>query len=141
MKLTRLLAPALGVAVVAASAGTATAAPDKPQRLRGMEDRSFAVEVTLPDGSSFPNCYTFEADGTWIDPAAPEGVWSQRGVGSYTATSDLGVGVLSQRGIVTPTGEDGGLELRARTYIPAGAFGPDPLTVVSIGSEVESCGT
>ena len=81
MKLTRLLAPALGVAMIAASAGTATAAPDKPQRLRGMEDRSFAVEVTLPDGSSFPNCYTFEADGTWIDPAAPEGVWSQRGAG------------------------------------------------------------
>ena len=34
-----------------------------------LSGQSFQVNVTnLEDGQSFSNCYTFEEDGTWVDP-------------------------------------------------------------------------
>ena len=152
MKLTRLLAPALGATLVAASAGTAMAAPDGPQRLRGMDDRSFDVVVTggealgLPE--SFPNCYTFEADGTWIDPQFPDadnpvpGTWEQHRVGAttgYSASASAfgGVVTLEQSGRVTPAGGRGVLQLEAVSTVSFG--GNVAATLESVGSEVDSC--
>lgn len=149
MKLTRLLAPALGAALVAASAGTAMAAPTGPQRLRGMDGRSFAVEVTggsaigLPDPLS--NCYTFEAGGTWIDPAFPApGTWTQDRVGAattYSASASAygGFVMLEQTGRVTPAGGRGVLQLEASSTVTVG--GAVAATLESVGEEVDSCPT
>ena len=51
----------------------------------------------------FDNCYTFEADGDWIDKFAlpATGTWEQGRVGastSYTAS----LGPIEQRGTVSP---------------------------------------
>ena len=60
---------------------TAWADPKGSQRLRGLGDRTFAVEVTNlapecfdeisendPEDCNFTNCYEFLADGEWRDP-------------------------------------------------------------------------
>lgn len=149
MKLTRLLAPILGAALMVASAGTATAAPDGPQRLRGMDGRSFEVEVSLPDGTFFAfNCYTFDADGTWIDPKFPDpdssvaGTWEQDGVGattSYRASASAfgGFVTIEQTGRVTPAGGRSVLQLEAMSTVTVG--GEIFATLESVGQEVDSC--
>ncbi len=150
MKLARLLAPVLGTAVLAASGGIAMAQPDGPQRLRGMEGRSFAVEVTGLAPTPIQNCYTFEEDGVWIDDAVRvpgtdiriPGSWSQNGVGATTSYSAVLLdGAISQHGTVTPAKGSGVLQLSATTNIAAGVLGPNApaLTVHSVGSEVEAC--
>lgn len=143
MKLARLLAPVLGTAVLAASGGIAMAQPDGPQRLRGMEGRSFAVEVIGLDSTPIQNCYTFDEDGVWIDDAVPiPGSWSQNGVGATTSYSAVLLGgAISQHGTVTPAKGSGVLQLSATTNIAAGVLGPNApaLTVHSVGSEVEAC--
>ncbi len=143
MQRTRSTIPVVTAALLAATALPAAAAPDESQRLRGMGDRSFAVDVMLPDGTSFPNCYTFEADGTWLDGGVPvPGTWSQDGVGArttYSAAIQTPFGPIEQRGEVTPAG-GGTLQLEARTTVPGALLGaPTDVTLVSTGAEVASC--
>lgn len=121
----------------------AAAAPDGPQRLRGMEGRSFKVDVELPNGASlFENCYTFATDRSWVDGMIPvRGQWEQHRIGAsatYVATLGTAAGLIVQEGTIAPA-RRGTLRLEATTDIPAGLFGPNPITVVSTGTEVESC--
>ena len=85
--------------------------PTESQRLRGLGGRVFAVHVDelSPPGPGFDNCYTFLADGTFVDPLffGPPGVpgtWTQHSVGAattYTATAGItGVVTLVQEGKV-----------------------------------------
>ncbi len=144
MRHPKTLATILAAAGLTAGIATpAAAAPSDSQRLRGMGDRSFAVSVSLQDGTTlFPNCYTFRADGAWIDPLAPAGTWEQHSVGAsttYTASAATPLGDIVQHGTVTPKWGSGVLQLRASTVIPAGIVGANEVTVVSVGSEVDSC--
>ena len=126
------------------------AEPDESQRLRGMGGRVFAVQVTdLSDGSTFPNCYYFNSDGTWDDPLFPEiGTWVQHSTGASTpytaeAVGDFGIIIqLLQQGTVTPAGGSGVLQLEALSQ--AIVVGGDLDGVVlaeflSVGSEVDEC--
>jgi hypothetical protein len=134
---------------------TVGAAPDGSQRLRGLGGRVFLVEVEVafaedccglpPVGFVFANCYFFEPDGTWIDPAFPSpgahvsGNWMQHSTGaktSYTASVDAGV-VLIQEGTVTPANGGGVLQLEAFTTVWFGDFALAGF--VSVGSEVDEC--
>lgn len=129
---------AAGLLVAAAASGPVQAEPDGPQRLRGLQDRVFLVEVApaaLPELTVLVNCYTFEADGTWIDPAAPIAfTWEQTSVG---ASTDYVIrfedGTVFQTGHVTPARGTGVLQLSAET--PLTPFGP----LVSSGHEVDAC--
>lgn len=134
---------------------TVGATPDGSQRLRGLGGRVFLVEVEVvsaldccglpPVGFVFPNCYFFEPDGTWVDPAFPRpeavvpGNWIQHSNGTkttYTASVDAGV-VLIQDGTITPANGKGVLQLEAFTTV---WFGDFPLAeFVSVGSEVDEC--
>lgn len=144
----RALVPALATGLLALGALPAAAAPDEPQRLRGMADRTFAVTVDVYVGDpaegflvdQFDNCYTFAASGAWIDAAAPGalGTWEQHGTGAATTyTAELGGFV--QQGTVTPARGMGVLQLDAVTEIPEGVFGPYALTALTTGAEVDSC--
>ncbi len=127
------------------------AEPDGSQRLRGLGGRVFAVEVTdLSDGSTFPNCYYFNSDGTWDDPLFPElGTWTQDSTGASTpytaeAVADFGgiIIQLLQQGTVTPAGGGGVLQLEAHSQaiVVGGDF--DGLVLaefLSVGSEVDEC--
>lgn len=126
---------------------TVAAAPEGSQRLRGLGDRVFLVNVEVvadplgifPPGFIFPNCYFFVADGTWIDPGFPvPGTWTQDSVGAntgYSASADAGDGaVLLQEGLVTPA--QGGGVLQITAYSEFAALG---LQFVSVGFEVEEC--
>jgi len=126
---------------------TAMAAPDGSQRLRGLGDRVFLVNVEVvadpggffPPGFVFPNCYFFNADGAWVDPGFPvPGTWAQDSVGAstgYSATADAGGGlVLVQDGVVTPAEGRGVLQITA--YSTADLLG---LEFLSVGFEVEEC--
>ena len=135
--------------------GSAAADPDGSQRLRGLGDRVFLVEVEVitaedccglpPVGFTFANCYFFEADGTWIDPAFPRpsspapGTWIQHSTGAattYSAFSDVGI-LLWQEGAVTPARGKGVLQLEAYSTV---FFGDFPLaTFRSVGEEVDEC--
>jgi len=128
--------------------GTVAAAPDGSQRLRGLGDRVFLVNVeVIADpggligvGVTFPNCYIFEADGTWIDPAFPggPGTWEQDSVGTktgYSASAGTAPGlVVLQEGWVTPA--QGGGVLQITAHSAAQLLG---LEFYSIGFEVEEC--
>ncbi len=138
MRTSRLLALAVSTAVIGGSAGAVHAEPAGPQRLRGMDGRSFAVTVTGL-GEPFANCYTFRAGGVWDDPLLPApGSWQQTRVGASTSYS-ASLGPIEQHGTVTPAGGGGELRLHAVTGVPAGVLGPDPLTLVSVGHEVDTC--
>lgn len=146
MRTSRLLALAISTAVIGGSAGAVHAEPSEPQRLRGMEGRSFVVDVFVGVEKLFGNCYTFDADGVWIDTAAlpATGTWQQSGVGaatSYTASLATPLGPIEQRGTVTPAGGRGVLQLRAVTDVPAGILGNEApaLRLTSIGHEVDDC--
>ena len=123
------------------------AAPDGPQRLRGLGDRVFLVNVEVTAdplqiigvGVTFPNCYIFNTDGTWIDPGFPvPGAWEQDSVGtktSYSASADAGEGfVITQEGLVTPA--QGGGVLQITAYSEVAALG---LEFLSTGFEVDGC--
>jgi hypothetical protein len=133
---------------------TVGAKPEGSQRLRGLGDRVFLVEVEvvasvlgddLPVGMVFPNCYFFEADGTWVDPAFPNpetpvpGTWTQHSNGAkttYSASADAGI-VLWQEGTVTPAKGGGVLQLEAFSTLWFGDFALAEF--VSVGSEVKEC--
>ena len=153
MKKTTFFAAVLGVAVSLGIVGLAVADPDGSQRLRGLGDRVFLVEVEvvasvleeLPVGTVFPNCYFFEADGTWVDPAFPNpetpvpGTWTQHSNGAkttYSASADAGI-VLWQEGTVTPAKGGGVLQLEAFSTLWFGDFALAEF--VSVGSEVDEC--
>ena len=132
---------------------TVGATPDGSQRLRGLGGRVFLVEVEvvasvlaeLPVGTVFPNCYFFEADGTWVDPAFPNpetpvpGTWMQHSNGTkttYTASADVGI-LLWQEGTITPAHGAGVLQLEAFSTVFFGDFALADF--VSVGSEVDEC--
>ncbi len=128
--------------------GAVAAAPDGSQRLRGLGDRVFLVDVELtfdpfglffglPVGTTFPNCYVFEADVDgegidWFETAFPtSGNWTQGSVGAKTGyVVDLGA-PFSQMGLVTPAGGKGVLQLEAETSIP------DVIAFYSVGEEID----
>jgi hypothetical protein len=133
----------------------AWAAPDGSQRLRGLGGRVFLVEVEVlfaedgfgipPVGSFFSNCYFFNSDGTWLDPAFPRpgeavaGNWIQHSNGAktaYTASVDVGV-LLWQEGTVTPAKGQGVLQLEAFTTVLFGDFVLGEFA--SVGQEVDEC--
>lgn len=133
---------------------TVWAAPDGPQRLRGLEGRIFQVEgVELDEdglpiaGTEFDNCYYFN-DGNWVDPLFLEGLitpgqWIQHSSGAktnYTATAEVDVGViitLIQDGTVSPAGGKGTLQLEAFSTVLVN--GDVVAEILSIGNEVEEC--
>ena len=130
------------------------ATPDGSQRLRGLGERTFAVEVTdLTDGRTFNNCYTFNEDGSWIDPMFLDpdfilpGTWEQDSTGaktSYTATAwavleDEGIGILlTQVGTVTPAKGGGILQLDADNTVDI--TDPDDPTVIFVTFYLKSVG-
>jgi hypothetical protein len=131
---------------------TVGADPDGSQRLRGLGGRTFFVEVyDVFADEYFDNCYTFNADGTWIDPVFPEiGNWVQHSVGAKTSYSaeayedDYFLGfplLLVQEGDVTPARGRGVLQLKAYSQAIF-FFGASELVIgefESVGYEVDSC--
>jgi hypothetical protein len=143
---TGLLAAIISIGI----AGSAAAAPDESQRLRGMADRVFLVEVEvvssilgddLPVGTIFPNCYFFENGGIWNDPGFPVlGTWMQLSNGaktSYMAFADADGLVLQQEGSVNPAQGKGVLQLEAFSTLLVGEL--ILAEFVSVGSEVDEC--
>lgn len=141
---------------------TLGAAPDGPQRLRGMEGRTFEVQVSnLTTGEpDFKNCYTFEEGGVWIDPLflvgnVVPGTWVQHSNGARTpytaeATADAVPGIvivdLVQEGMVTPARGKGVLQLEANTTVDIILTlpGEDPMVLetqelVSVGFQNNDC--
>ena len=110
MKRTTTIALVAGLFAAAGMATTASAAPDGPQRLRGLQDRVFLVEVAFaaaPETPLFQNCYTFDADGTWIDAFVPEipFSWSAASTGARTDYEiSLPDGTPFQTGEISPRG-------------------------------------
>lgn len=128
---------------------TVGATPDDSQRLRGLGDRVFLVNVELtfdplgffsplPEGTTFPNCYIFaaesDADGNnWFETAFPDtkGTWTQGSVGAKTGyVVDLGF-PFAQMGQVTPAHGKGVLQLEAETSIP------EVIAFFSVGEEID----
>ena len=148
MKSRAFLTLAIGLIIgVFGSVESVEAAPDGSQRLRGLGDRVFLVNVEVVAdpleifgvGTIFPNCYIFNADGSWVDPGFPApGTWEQDSVGAktgYSATADAGGGlVLLQNGVVTPANGGGVLQITAHSE--AAILG---LEFLSVGFEVEVC--
>jgi hypothetical protein len=114
--------------------------------------RAFAVQVEelSPPGPGFDNCYTFLADGTFVDPLffGPPGVpgsWTQHSVGAattYTATAEFQIPggplvTLVQEGTVTPALGGGILQLEANTT--AFVAGAPAAVFLSRGKEVDVC--
>lgn len=106
----------------------------------------FGLEV----GDTFDNCYTFEEDGTWIDPLFLDGlvipgIWEQypapKSRTDYRAIAD-GTGIvgllLIQQGTVAPGRGDKQLEALTTIIIPV-AGNLVFATVRSIGTEVDVC--
>ena len=136
--------------------GSVGANPEESQRLRGMEGRSFSVVVQdiWTGGAPFENCYTFNADGVWDDPAFPvPGTWVQDSTGAkttYTATGLLPVGgdlavLLTQTGTVTPANGGGTLQLDAYNTVDL-VLAADPSVIInsltvltSVGYEDSEC--
>jgi hypothetical protein len=116
------------------------AVPKGSQRLRGLGDRVFLVDVDFyvfgEFSSSFRNCYVFDADGTWSETLFPTaGTWEQNSTGAKTSynvvAQNQGFPIL-QEGWVTPAGGKGVLQLEADTAGPLAAF-----TFVSVGAEID----
>ena len=118
--------------------GTSWATPDGSQRLRGLGDRVFLVtaELTvdrlgigLPIGTTFPNCYIFNAqadiDGyNWFESAFPDvkGTWAQDSNGAKTsyaveASNSVSGDQITQWGHVTPARGKGVLQLEADSFV------------------------
>lgn len=156
-----LIASGLAIGVVE----SVEAVPDDSQRLRGLAGRVFAIHgeyldsrppAAPPVGTTFDNCYYFNADGLWLDPKFPDpgnpanmpengsvipGTWIQHTNGaktSYTALAELpGVLNLIQNGTVTPAGGRGTLQFEA--YSTVLLFGRVIAEIVSLGQEVDEC--
>ena len=97
--------------------------------------------TTGPVGTEFPNCYTFQGDGVWIDPVFPvPGTWTQdiRGATArYTATAGVDGLLLEQSGKVTPfRGRD---SRKLKAYTSFAADGMVLAEFLSRGHEVVSC--
>jgi len=97
--------------------------------------------LTGPVGTEFPNCYTFQADGVWIDPGFPvPGTWTQgiRGATArYTATAQVDGLLLEQSGKVTPfRGRD---SQKLKAYTSLAVDGTVLAEFLSRGHEVVSC--
>ncbi len=98
-------------------------------------------------GGTFPNCYTFNADGTWDHPLYPRlgpfvpGVWVQHTEGAkikYTAYADAMDGTkLVQQGVVTPALKKE-LEAYSTVFIDGVGFFAE---LISVGREVDGCPT
>ena len=126
-------------------AETALATPKDSQKLRGLAGRVFLVTTTELTGTipPRPNCYTFNADGSWVDTGFPvPGTWGQHTNGASTTYSVTAVlppiaGLLVQDGEVTPAQGKGVLQLEAVTsfFIAGNLF----LEFHSVGSEVDEC--
>ena len=155
MKSKLLMATFLSLVAAIGFVETVGAIPDDSQRLRGLGGRTFLVDVEViaaidccdlpPVGFTFQNCYIFEPDGTWLDPAFPRpespvpGTWEQHSVGAkttYTAIADVGI-VLWQEGTVTPAQGKGVLQIEAFSTV---FFGDLALAEFrSVGEEVDEC--
>ena len=132
------------------SMGPLMAAPDGSQRLRGLEGRTFEVEVQnlttgQPDGQ---NCYIFLANGLWVDPKFGLGMAVQHSNGastSYTAEASLDIPnvlslVLVQEGAVTPAQGKGVLQLEAITRVTGILFGQEfDQEFHSVGFQNDEC--
>lgn len=135
---------------------TVEADPDGPQRLRGLADRVFLVDVdTFVFGEivdEFVNCYFFEserdAEGNtiWFEAGGtPLGSWEQHSTGASTGYSvtaevppsdDFPDGLtLLQDGYISPAGGKGVLQLLATSRIAE--FGDFPLYFISEGEEID----
>ncbi len=120
MRITAWLATFVGIVAsiaIAASAGAGSHSglAGKVFAIKGEVVHS--VDPSLPVGTTFDNCYTFNADGSWDDPLFPApatpipGVWVQHTEHPkirYTATvSTLAPGLLLiQNGTVKPGRSD-----------------------------------
>ncbi len=145
-KLTLLLSCVLMVVVSTfLFAEAVTAAPKDSQKLRGLAGRVFLVTTTELSGTlpPTPNCYTFNADGSWIDTGFPvPGSWGQHTNGASTTYSvsaaipQIGF-LLEQDGKVTPARGKGVLQLEAfSSFFVAGNL---IFEFHSEGSEVDEC--
>lgn len=137
---------------------SAGAEPARPDELNGLAGRTFAIEAEIvysidpesPVGLVFENCYTFNEDGSWIDPLwfpgeVIPGVWVQHTelpkiqyTATVTASDPL---LLIQNGVVNPSRGKGNQKLTAYTTVFAVENG-DPLLVVEVvsrGRAVETC--
>ncbi len=122
--------------------------------------RSFQVNVkNLDDGTSVPNCYTFEEGGTWVDPAFLGGglpvflgTWVQHTGGFFTRYTafakspeipDFAVPPLRliQNGTVVRSFRKGKLWLRAYSTVMLDLPGVDVVVgnFLSTGHSVDSC--
>lgn len=152
LKIIITLIATLGVSGLVETVG---AKPGKPKGPRGLEDRTFVVDVysTLagPEDPLFLTCYTFNADGTWHDAYFDVwGDWYQDAKGgkgskgpkgtktSYTIANATGPHITSfeQSGSVTPAG--GYLQLWAESTVSFTGGGM-PAEFVSIGHEDADC--
>lgn len=137
---------------------SAGAEPARPDELNGLAGRTFAIEAEIvysidpgsPVGLVFENCYTFNEDGSWIDPLwfpgdVIPGVWVQhtelpkiKYTATVTASDPL---LLIQNGEVNPSRGKGNQKLTAYTMVFFVEDG-DPLLVVEVvsrGRAVETC--
>ena len=125
--------------------GTVSATPNDSQRLRGLAERVFLVDVdVVVDGAtvqSFVNCYFFEPDGVWFETGGtPLGDWVQHSNGAsttYSVVADAGTaGRLLQNGKVSPAKGKGVLQLEAVSTLPDLML-PFDLKFISIGAEID----
>ena len=143
---------ALGAGTLAATSLPVEASPSESQRLRGLEGRTFAVHTEVIDVPNIPpvfdNCYTFGADGTFINPLFPDfdttevvpGTLSQQSTGARTtfvAEVPLGPVLLRTEGTVTPAQGGGVLQITAvsEVFVAGSSIG----TTVEAGAESTDC--
>ena len=124
---------------------TVGATPNDSQRLRGLGERVFLVDVDVVIDEmvveSFVNCYFFDADGVWYETGGtPLGTWVQHSNGAsttYSVVADTGeVGRLLQDGQVSPAGGKGVLQLEAVSTLPDLEV-PFDLKFISKGAEID----
>ena len=125
--------------------GTVGATPNESQRLRGLAERVFLVDVdVVVDGmvvDEFVNCYFFQPNGVWFETGGtPLGTWVQHSNGAsttYSVIADTGtVGRLLQDGQVSPARGKGILQLEAVSTLPDLEL-PFDLKFISIGAEID----
>jgi hypothetical protein len=126
---------------------TVGATPNESQRLRGLAERVFLVDVDVViDGAvidelGFVNCYFFDPDGVWYETGgSPLGTWVQHSNGAsttYSVIADTGdAGRLLQDGQVSPARGKGVLQLEAVSTLPNLVL-PFDLRFISIGAEID----
>ncbi len=142
---------------------TVGATPNESGQQPALGGRVFLVEVEvvssilgdeLPVGTVFPNCYFFDAGGTWIDPGFPvPGTWMQHSKGWTKHLKGWGHGPKGNNITYTAFAEDGLVLLQQGTVKAAHRKRPSRLEAfstlligelklaefVSVGSEVDEC--